>query len=50
MKRVLILAGVGLVLFFVITNPTAAAAVVQNIGNILYNAAQSVTTFFTSIF
>ena len=49
-KRVLILLGVALVLFLIITNPSAAAASVQNIGNILYDSAQSVTTFFGNLF
>ena len=47
---VLILVGVALVLFLIITNPAQAAASVQNIGSILYNAAQSVATFFTNLF
>ncbi len=50
MKRVLILLGVALVLFLIITNPSAASASVQNIGNILYDAAQSIATFFTDLF
>jgi hypothetical protein len=49
-KRVLILVGVALVLFFIITNPSGASAAVQNIGNILYDSAQSVTTFFGNLF
>jgi hypothetical protein len=49
-KRVLILVGVALVLFFIITNPGGASAAVQNIGNILYDSAQSVTTFFGNLF
>ena len=50
MKRLLIIVGVLLVLFFIITNPGGASSVVQNIGNILYDAAQSVTTFFNNLF
>ena len=50
MRRVLILVGVTLVLFLIITNPTGASSSVQNIGNILYDAAQSVSTFFTNLF
>lgn len=50
MKRVLTLLGVALVIFLILTNPNGAAGSVQNIGNILYNAAQSVTVFFTNLF
>lgn len=50
MKRVLILVGVALVVFFIITNPGGASSAVQNIGNILYDSAQSVTTFFGNLF
>ncbi|TCK26482.1 hypothetical protein EV378_2319 [Pseudonocardia endophytica] len=48
-KRVLTLVGVALVLFLIITNPGGASSSVQNIGNILYDAAQSVSTFFTNL-
>lgn len=50
MRRVLILVGVALLVFLIITNPGGAASSVQNIGNILYDAAQSVATFFTNLF
>jgi hypothetical protein len=49
-KKILGLVVIALVVFFIITQPTGAAGSIQNIGNILYNAAQSVTTFFTSLF
>ncbi|MET0191320.1 MAG: hypothetical protein ABW212_20140 [Pseudonocardia sediminis] len=39
-----------LVVFLILTNPNGASNSVQNIGNILYNAAQSVTVFFTNLF
>jgi hypothetical protein len=38
------------VVFFILTNPNGASNSVSNIGNILYNAAQSTTTFFTNLF
>ena len=50
MKRILTLVAVALVVFLIITAPGQAAGSVQNIGNILYNAAQSVSTFFTTLF
>ena len=50
MKKVLTLLGIALVLFLIITNPGGASSSVQNMGNILYNAAQSVTVFFTNLF
>ncbi|MHA6796530.1 hypothetical protein ACVGVM_23915 [Pseudonocardia bannensis] len=50
LKKILTLLGVALVVFFIVTQPAGAAGSIQNIGNILYNAAQSVTTFFTQLF
>ena len=38
-----------LVLFFIITQPKAAADVVQNIGAALYDAAESIGTFFKEL-
>ena len=38
-----------LVLFFIITQPKAAADVVQNIGAALYYAAESIGTFFKEL-
>jgi hypothetical protein len=49
-KKLVTLLVVALVVFFILTNPMGASNSVSNIGNILYNAAQSVTTFFTSLF
>jgi hypothetical protein len=48
-KRILGLLVIALLIFFVITQPVAAANSLQNIGNILRHAAQSVTTFFTQL-
>lgn len=50
MKRILVILGVALLVFFILTNPGGASSSVQNIGNILYNAAQSVTVFFSNLF
>ncbi|MFP5023170.1 hypothetical protein [Pseudonocardia phyllosphaerae] len=49
MRKFLILLAVALGIFLVVTAPQAAAGSVQNVGNILYNAAQSVSTFVTSL-
>ncbi|MEQ3551524.1 hypothetical protein WIS52_13705 [Pseudonocardia nematodicida] len=49
MRRLLILIAVALGIFLVITAPSAAANSVSNVGNILYDAAQSVSTFVTSL-
>ncbi|SFM94899.1 hypothetical protein SAMN05216207_1005109 [Pseudonocardia ammonioxydans] len=48
-RKILILVAVALGIFLVVTAPTAAAGSVQNVGNILYDAAQSVSTFVTSL-
>jgi hypothetical protein len=50
LRRFLILVGVAIVLFFVITNPTGAADVVQSILAIIGNALSSIATFFRSLF
>ncbi len=49
MKKILILVAVALGSFLVITNPNGAAGSVSNVGNILYDAAQSVSTFVTNL-
>ena len=49
MRRILIIVLVALGIFLVVTNPSGAAGSVSNVGNILYDAAQSVSTFFTSL-
>jgi hypothetical protein len=48
-RKILIFAAVALGIFLVVTAPQAAAGSVQNVGNILYDAAQSVSTFVTSL-
>lgn len=48
-RKLLILIAVALGIFLVVTAPQAAAGSVTNVGNILYDAAQSVSTFVTSL-
>jgi hypothetical protein len=48
-KRIVGLLAIALLVFFVITQPGTAAASVQNIGNMLRDAAESVTSFFTTV-
>lgn len=49
LKTILGYAAVAFILFFVIKNPTGAAHVVTNIGNLLASAARGISTFFTSL-
>jgi hypothetical protein len=48
-KKIVGLLAIALLIFFVITQPGAAATSVTNIGDTLYNAAQSITSFFTRL-
>lgn len=48
-KKLVGLLVVALLVYFVIVQPAAAANSVQNIGSILKNAADSVTSFFTRL-
>ncbi len=48
-KKILGLIAIALLIFFVVTQPDGAANSVQNIGTILRNAANSITSFFTKI-
>jgi len=48
-KRIVGLLVIALVIFFIITQPNAAANSLSSIGNTLRGAAQSVTTFFTNV-
>ncbi|TQJ04865.1 hypothetical protein [Amycolatopsis cihanbeyliensis] len=50
MKKLLIFAGVALVLFFVIAEPNGAAGLVGNILGYLQDAAESVITFVSNVF
>ncbi|GEL19968.1 hypothetical protein [Pseudonocardia asaccharolytica] len=49
LKKILTLLGVALVVFFIVTQPTGAANALGNIGTILRDAANSVTSFFTQV-
>jgi hypothetical protein len=48
-KKIVGLLAIALLIFFVITQPGTAATSVQNIGEILRNAAESITSFFTRL-
>ena len=48
-KKLVGLLVVALLVYFVIVQPAAAANSVHNIGGILKNAADSVTSFFTKL-
>ena len=48
-KKILGLLAIALLIFFVVTQPASAAASVQNIGGILRDAANSITSFFTKL-
>ncbi|SFQ18428.1 hypothetical protein SAMN05421810_10581 [Amycolatopsis arida] len=50
MKQLLTIAGIGLVLFFVIARPQDAAGLVTNILGFLRDAAESVITFVSTVF
>jgi|GEM_PF-1109539 len=49
-RKILAIAGVALVLFFVIAQPNQAAGLVGNIIDFLGNAARSVITFVSEVF
>ncbi|GAA3221703.1 hypothetical protein GCM10017691_06970 [Pseudonocardia petroleophila] len=48
-RKIVGLLALALLIFFVVTQPGSAAQSVQNIGNILTNAANSLVTFFTEL-
>lgn len=48
-RRIVGLLVIALLIFFVITQPDAAATSVTNIAAVLRNAAESVTRFFTRV-
>lgn len=50
LKKIVGFVAIALVIFFIVTQPTAAAAFLSSIGTMLYNAAQSVTNFFVTLF
>jgi hypothetical protein len=49
-KKAMILAGVALVLFYVITQPTAAAEAVQSLLGWLKDGAEAIITFMKNVF
>ena len=49
-KKAMILAGVALVLFYVITQPTAAAEAVQSLLGWLKGGAEAIITFMKNVF
>jgi hypothetical protein len=49
-KKILVLTGVALVVFFLVTNPTGAAGIVNGILNTLRDAAEAVLTFVRTVF
>jgi hypothetical protein len=49
-KKIAIFAGVALVLFFLISQPTQSAALVNNILNMLMQGAEALITFVKSLF
>ncbi len=49
-KKAMILVGVALVLFYVITQPTAAAEAVQGLLGWLQDGAEAIITFMRSLF
>lgn len=48
-KKIVGLIAIALLIFFVITQPNGAAESVQNMGGILRDAAESITSFFTQL-
>jgi hypothetical protein len=48
-KKIVGLLVIALLIFFVVTQPDAAANSLSNIGTILKNAAEAVTRFFTRL-
>ena len=49
-KKAMILAGVALVLFYVITQPTQAANAVQGLLDWLKDGAEAIITFMSNLF
>ncbi|AEA23314.1 hypothetical protein ACFQ34_26365 [Pseudonocardia benzenivorans] len=49
-KKIVGILAIALVIFFVITSPSAAAGFLSNLGSILNNAATSVISFFQQLF
>jgi hypothetical protein len=49
-KKLAMFAGIGLVLFFVISQPAASAGLVHSILGMLQGAAESLITFVSNVF
>jgi hypothetical protein len=49
-KKILVLTGIALLAFFLITQPTQSAGIVNNIINTLKDAAEALITFVRSVF
>ncbi|MBN9109533.1 MAG: hypothetical protein J0I34_12190 [Pseudonocardia sp.] len=49
-KKIVGILALALVIFFIVTSPSGAAALLGNIGNILSNAATSIISFFQQLF
>lgn len=49
-KKVAGWTAVAFMMWFVITQPSGAAGMIQNMGDIMQNAAEGMSTFMTSIF
>jgi hypothetical protein len=49
-KKVLILSGAALLVFFLVTQPEGAASIVNSILNTLQDAAEALITFVRSVF
>lgn len=49
-KKIIVIASVALVLFFLISQPTESAALVNNILDMLSEGAQALITFVKSLF
>jgi hypothetical protein len=49
-KKVLIISGAALIVFFLVTQPVQSAALVTSILNTLKDAAEAVITFVRSVF
>jgi cell shape-determining protein MreC len=49
-KKILVLAGVALLVFFLVTQPTQSAGIVTSIINTLKNAAEALILFVRHVF
>ena len=49
-KKLAIIAGVALLVFFLVTQPTQSAGIVNNIFNTLKDAAEALLTFVRTVF